>query len=133
MKAVKIILGVVAGWIVWAVLFNASVFGFAALWPEFQAAGRHALDTMDYSQLTNPMLILLLGMYFWVNPATGWLTMVIAKHKIAVWIVGISLFIYFACMHFYVLWNNLPNWYNLVVPLLVLPLVYFGSWLAKRH
>lgn len=128
---IRTIVGVLSGLVVWWVLFYLSVGIFAALWPAMQEAGRPAVENGDFSQLTAPMLALLIVMYFWVNPVAGWLTVFITKNRNHVWVVVVPLFLFASFQHFYVLWDNLPDWYNVLVPILIPPLVYLGGIFAK--
>ena len=124
-------MGIVAGFIIWWVAFYASLAVFGFFWPALMEAGRPAVENNDYSHFTTTMLSLFIVMYFWVNPIAGWLTVFITKNRNHAWITAIPLFLYAAFMHFYMLWNNLPDWYNLAVVMLMPPLVYLGGRLVK--
>ncbi|MEX1034175.1 MAG: hypothetical protein WDZ30_12500 [Cellvibrionaceae bacterium] len=128
---IRAVLGVPAGFVTWWVLFYASTFVFAALWPAFQEAGRPAVESGDFSQLTTGMLSLLVVMYFWVNPLSGLVTVLITRNRKHAWFTAAPIFLFAAYQHFYFLWNNLPDWYNVLVPLLVPPLVFLGGMLVK--
>ncbi len=127
----KTTIGIVAGIIVWWVAFYTSLAVFAFFWPALIEAGRPAIENNDWSQITTAMLSLLIVMYLWVNPIAGWLTVFITKNRNHAWITAIPLFLYAAYAHFYNLWNLLPDWYNLAVPILIPPLVYVGGRLVK--
>ena len=124
------ILGILAGFIGWWVAFYASLVIFAAVWPGLLDMGRRALESNDYGQISTPALTLLIVMYFWVNPIAGWLTVLITRNRNDALITAMPLFAYAAFAHYYRLWNNLPDWYNLIVPVLIPPLVYLGGRLA---
>ena len=128
---IKSISGIVAGVIIWWAAFYMTLAIFVFFWPALIEAGRAAITDNDWSQITTPMLSLLLLMYFWVNPVAGWLTVFITKNRNHAWITAIPLFLYAAFMHLYMLWNNLPDWYNLAVIILIPPLVYLGGRLVK--
>lgn len=125
------ILGVCAGFLCWWLAFYGSTAIFAVIWPALIDAGRPAILENDWSHITTPMLLLLLTMYLWVNPIAGWVTVKISKNRNLVWITVIPLFAYAAYAHFYNLWGLLPDWYNLIVPVIIPPLVYIGGKLAK--
>ena len=127
----KIVVGVISGVVIWWVAFYASTAVFILLWPELLEVGRAAVQENDWSQITTPMLILLIAMYFWVNPIAGWLTTIITKNRNHVWITMIPLVLYAIQAHWFRLWNVLPDWYNLAVVLLIPPLVYLGGWLTS--
>jgi len=127
----KPLLGVVAGFISWWLVFFATTTLFAAIWPALTEAGRFAVEEDDWSHISTPMLLLLLSMYLWVNPIAGWMTVRISENRKLVWVTILPLFAYAAWMHFYTLWGQLPDWYNLIVPVIIPPLVYAGGLLAK--
>ncbi|MFT7470635.1 MAG: hypothetical protein ACI8XU_000527 [Kiritimatiellia bacterium] len=77
------------------------------------------------------MLLLLLTMYLWVNPIAGSVTVRISGNRKLVWLTVIPLFSYAAWMHFYTLWGLLPDWYNLMVVVMIPPFVYAGGLLVK--
>ncbi len=127
----KIVAGIAAGFVSWWLAFYATTAVFAVAWPEMLEAGRPAIRDNDWSHITGSMLSLLLLMYFWVNPIAGWVTVFITKNRKHALITVIPLFAYAAYAHFYNLWNLLPDWYNLAVPILIPPLVYLGGSLVK--
>ena len=127
----KSVLGVLAGFISWWLAFYATTSLFAAAWPALIEAGRPAIEENDWSQLTTPMLLLLLTMYLWVNPIAGWVTVRISGNRKLAWITIVPLFGYAAWMHLYTLWGLLPDWYNLMVVVMIPPFVYAGGLLIK--
>ncbi|GJM12213.1 MAG: hypothetical protein DHS20C12_06160 [Pseudohongiella sp.] len=125
------IAGVAAGFIAWWVAFYSSMGVFAYFWPEILDAGQVAISDNDWSLISTPMLILFTVMYFWINPIAGWLTVAITKNRRDAIITTIPLVLFAAFQHWYTLWNLLPNWYNLVVVILIPPLIFFGGRIAK--
>jgi len=128
---IESVLGIVAGFISWWAAFYGSTAIFAALWPALVEAGRPAIQENDWSHITTPMLLLLITMYLWVNPIAGWVTVRISGNRKLAWITIIPLFSYAAWMHFYTLWGLLPDWYNVMVVVMIPPLVYAGGLLIK--
>lgn len=128
---IRPLLGILAGLVAWWVAFYASTAVFTFVWPALAEAGRPAVESNDFTRLTTPMLLLFIAMYFWVNPLAGWVTVFITKNRKHAWFTAIPLLLYAGVMHFYVLWNNLPDWYNVAVPVLIPPLVYGGGLLAR--
>ena len=72
-------------------------------------------------------------MWCWVNPGASWLTLFISQQTLSVWVLIAVLSLYAVFNHFYVLWNNLPNWYNMAVVLIFPPTLYLGILLVKRR
>jgi hypothetical protein len=128
---IKPVLAVFAGFISWWAAFYGSTALFAALWPALIESGRSAIQGNDWSHITTPMLLLLLSMYLWVSPLAGWVTARISENRKLVGITIIPLFAYAAWAHFYNLWGLLPDWYKLIVPVIIPPLVYAGGLLVK--
>lgn len=127
----RTIAGIFAGVIIWWVAFYASTGLFILLWPELLEVGRAAVRDNDWSLVTTPMLVMLIVMYFWVNPIAGWLTVYITRNRSYSWITVVPLTLYAVQAHWFRLWNVLPDWYNLAVVLLIPPLVYAGGMLVK--
>jgi len=129
----KGILAIVAGILSWWVGFFAIGGAFALLVPGFIEASRIAQSENDWSQFTTPLLLCLVAMYFVINPLAGWVTTLIAKNQKYVWGTIILLTLYAAHSHLYRLWDNLANWYNVAVVVLIPPLAYLGSKLIKTE
>jgi len=130
MKA-RALVGILAGYAAWWVLFLGSLAVSGTLWPAFLEAGRPVFDARDYSQLTTPMLVLSAGIWLYTNLGTGWITARIAGSRMPVWFVAVPLFAYLAYSHLYRLWFDLPPWYNLTVVAIFPPLVLLGARLAR--
>ena len=127
----RTILAVIAGLVVWWIAFYASLAAFVVAWPALYEATKPALANGDFSQLTTPMWLLFLSMYLWVDPLAGGIAAVIGKTRTAMWIVAGLMGLYAAYMHYYMLWDVYPRWYNVLVPISIPPLMYVGARLAK--
>lgn len=129
----RVVGGLAAGITVWWLTFYISLGTFVLLWPEILDAGQAAVRDNDWSLLTTPMLVLFTVMYFWVNPIAGWLTVRITRNLTHTLITAIPLILYAAFQHWYALWGLLPDWYNIIVVLLIPPLVYLGGKMAAQQ
>ncbi|NKB32476.1 MAG: hypothetical protein GKR91_05200 [Pseudomonadales bacterium] len=127
----RFVSGMLAGFVVWWAAFYAIGGIILLIIPGFPEAGRIAVDENDWSHFTTVMLLPLIAMYFVINPLAGWLTVFISKNRHLVWATMAPLFLYAAHSHLIRLWDNLPNWYNVAVVVLIPPLMYLGSRLAK--
>lgn len=127
----KVIVGVVTGIVSWwaAFLTIAGVIVYSS--PEVLEAGRIAQEQNDYSQFSTATLLLLMVMWAFVNPFAGWLTAYITKSQKYVWIAMAPLLIYAIYAHWFRLWDNLANWYNVAVVVVIPPLMYVGSMLVN--
>ncbi|GAB1256616.1 hypothetical protein [Aurantivibrio plasticivorans] len=124
-------LAVVSGILIWGIVNFASLALLAIGWPELGDVGKAAQSSGDYSQFTLTMLIIFLLMWLWVNVAAGWLTALIAKHSLPVWVVVGLLSLFALYNHLFVYWDNLPNWYNIAVIVIFPPSILAGGLLAK--
>ncbi len=129
---IRTITGIALGFLTWWFAFYVSLAIFTFVWPEFRSAAQPVLENNDYSQFTALMLSVLTGMYFWVNPLAGWVTVKITKNRRHIWFTATPIFLFASFNHLYVLWGNLPGWYNVLVPVLIPPLVFLGGTLITK-
>jgi hypothetical protein len=127
---VRGVLGVVVGVVLWAVGFYVLAIVLAQLWPDYAIDGRQWTQQGVYT-FTTPMACC--NLVFWVlaEIAAGWVAGKIAKRREAVWVLAALLGIYFAALHFLILWTRFPWWYNLGVVIPAVPAVLLGGKLAK--
>jgi hypothetical protein len=128
----RTIAAAIVGLLAWWIAFYASLLAFVFAWPALRQATGPALESNDFSHITTPMWALFLAMYLWVNPIGGWATALMSNRRHAVWIVAGIMTVYAAFMHYYRLWGVYPDWYNLLVPVLIPPLMHVGVLAAKR-
>ncbi len=127
----RAIVGVVTGIVSWWAAFLAIAGIIVYSNPEILEAGRIAQEQNDYSQFSTTTLLLLMVMWVFVNPFAGWLTTYISRSQKYVWIAMAPLLIYAVYSHWFRLWDNLANWYNVAVVLVIPPLMYAGSMFVK--
>jgi hypothetical protein len=127
---VRSVLGVVAGVVLWAVGFYVLAILLAQLWPDYAIQGRQWMQQGVYT-FTPPMACC--NLVFWVlaEIEAGWVAGKIAKRRAAVWVLAALLGIYFAVLHFVILWTRFPWWYNLGVVIPAVPAVLLGGRLAN--
>ncbi len=128
---VRGVLGVVAGWVVWFVGFLALAILLAAVWPEYRVHGQAWMNDHVFDFPT-PMAIF--NVIFWIvaEIASGWVAMVVARHREAVWVLAAIVGGYLVFEHLYAEWANIPAWYNLAVAITAVPAVLLGGRLAGR-
>jgi hypothetical protein len=127
---VRGVLGVVVGVVLWAVGFYVLAIVLAQLWPDYAIDGRQWTQQGVYT-FTPPMACC--NLVFWVlaEIGAGWAAGKIAKRREAVWVLAGLLGIYFAVLHFVILWTRFPWWYNLGVVIPAVPAVLLGGKLAN--
>jgi hypothetical protein len=127
---VRGVLGVVVGLVLWAVGFYVLAIVLAQLWPDYAIHARQWMQQGVYT-FTTPMACCNLVLWVLAEIAGGWVAGKIAKRREAVWVLAALLGIYFAVLHFVILWSRFPWWYNLGVVIPAVPAVLLGGKLAN--
>ena len=131
---VRIILGIIVGFIVWSVLWVGSDAVFSAISPEwgknsadFQAA---AENKTPYA-LSSTVLITLLIKSFIVSIISGFITALIARENFkSTFGLGVLLLL-FGIFIQSLYWNYMPLWYHIPFLLLLIPMTILGGKLKK--
>jgi len=119
--------GIVAGLVIWIVGFYATGIVFGLLWPAYAEAARFMFDADDLSHFTTPMLFLNWAVFIGAGTLAGWLSLWIARNGIAPLVVALVWFGYGVVNHYWLVWNELPDWYNIIVPFVIgLPIFVWG-------
>ncbi len=129
---VRTVAGIAIGFVSWWALFLASTFLIVAVWPTSAALRQVVFEARDYSSLPTLMLLLFLVMYVPIGLIAGRITAAICRTRFPAWLVATPIFLYAMFQHLHVLWNNLPNWYNLAVVLIIAPFIVLGGRLERR-
>jgi hypothetical protein len=123
-KAMKIVLGVLVGFVVWfvvATVGNFAVRGLVAGYVEAEPAMRFTL----------PMLLARLGLGAISSLAAGYVCGALLRSvPVAVKIFAGLLVIFFIPVH-YSLWTRFPIWYHVVFLASLAPLALLGARVAK--
>jgi uncharacterized membrane protein YeaQ/YmgE (transglycosylase-associated protein family) len=127
---VRSVLGVVVGVVLWAVGFYVLASVLAQVWPDYAVHARQWMRQGVYT-FTTPMACC--NQVFWIlaEILAGWAAGKIAKRREAVWVLAALLGIYFAVLHFVILWTRFPWWYNFGVVIPAVPAVLLGGKLAN--
>ncbi len=126
----RVAIGIVVGFLSWWVgLF---ITGYTAVFtiPGLRESVRPAIYDDNWSLLSTPMFIGAIVMYCFLNPFSGWLTALITKNATHALLTAVPLTLYAVTAHWFRLWNILPDWYNILVVVMIPPLVYLGGTLA---
>ena len=123
----RAVAGVVVGVAVWWTVFLLSTFLIVALWPASEEL-RHAIfEDRNYSVLPTAMLAMFLFMYLPIGLVSGFVTAAITKKRWHTWLAAAPITAYAILQHLFVLWDNLPNWYNVAVVAIIAPFIVLGG------
>jgi len=125
------ILAVVAGYVAWAAGFWLPAIALASAWPELRELATLTFEEGRYDVFVTPMLVSFQVIWVIANSSAGLVARLIAKRRLEVWVVAALLFAYFAYNHLWALWNVMPDWYNVLVVVLVVPEVLLGNRIAE--
>ena len=123
---------VILGLALWWFLFFAIGIGFGSLWPEYREAARLMFEAGDLSGFVTPMLFLNLLLFFVAGLVVGWVAALVGKNRVPALVLASLFLIYMVVNHYILEWDQLPPWYNLIVPLIVSGSILLGSWLVSR-
>ena len=131
---VRIIIGIIAGFIVWSVLWVGSDAIFSAVstdWGKTSADFRAALENKTPFTLESSVLIILLIKSFIVSIISGFTTALIARENskstfgLGVLLLAFGIFIQSAY------WNYMPLWYHIPFLLMLIPMTVLGGKLRR--
>jgi hypothetical protein len=128
--ALRAVLGVIGGAIVWMFGFFILAQVLVTLWPAYAIPARAWTQNADY---TFSSLMSVLNACLWIiaEIAAGALAATIARGQRAVWVLAALVMAYLCFMHFYLVWSKIPWWYNVIVALSSGPAVLLGGrWAA---
>jgi hypothetical protein len=120
------------GFALWWLLFFAIGIGIGLLWPEYRDAARVMFQEGTFRLFTPPMLIADFLLFAVAGLAVGWVSTLIARNRTAALALAAVLFAYAAVEHYLLLWDQLPPWYNLIVPVVIGGFVWVGSRMTPR-
>jgi hypothetical protein len=130
----RIILGVVAGFIAWSILWVGSDAGFSLIssdWGKTSAEFQEAVANKTPYTLSSMVLIALLVKSFIVSIISGFITALIARENTkSTFVLGILLLlfgIFVQATH----WNYMPLWYHIPFLILLIPMTILGGKLRK--
>lgn len=127
----RAISSVVVGIVIWSALFWIVGIGFGLAWPDYRAAARLFFDSQDFGLFTVPMMLTNFVLFAIAGLAAGWVAAKVGRsRKVGLVLAGLG-FAYGLVEHYYILWNVLPAWYNLIVPWIMAGSIYIGSRAAQ--
>ena len=81
----------------------------------------------DMSLYTTPMLLLNWVLFTIIGGVVGIVSTRIARTRIPALIVALLLLVYAVTNHYFLVWDDFPHWYNLIVPVVIALTVVLGS------
>ena len=132
----RIVLGVVAGFFSWLIVWFGSEKVISAIWPAFgthQAAFQTAITDGGQFKADNTMLLTHIVMGSIISLISGALAALIAgENSRAPLIVGILLLIV-GVMKAVMSWPYIPTWYHVIFTAILLPLAVLGGKLITTR
>jgi len=131
---VRIILGVIVGFIVWSVVWVGSEPTLAKFWPEYAA---HSMDAekalTNNTPLETSAVIALANLVrsFLTSIIAGYLAALVAgEYKRSTLILGVILVAVGIAVE-YMFWNVAPAWYHVLFVLFLLPMTILGGRMRR--
>ena len=129
---VRDILALPAGYVAWVFAFWIPIFIASLMWSTLSEVGQQFWQEQRYDIFPTSTLVFFQFVWLFANAAAGFVAQWVGRSRLPIWI-GIGLLLgYFAYNHWWALWGVMPDWYNVLVVIPVAPLVWFGSFLARR-
>jgi hypothetical protein len=132
---VRIILGVIAGFIAWSILWVGSDAVFSAIsadWGKTSTEFQEAVARQTPYTLSSTVLIALLVKSFIVSLISGFITALIARENTkSTFVLGVLLLLFGVFVqvgH----WNYMPLWYHIPFLILLIPMTVLGGQLKKQ-
>ena len=134
---IRIILGAVAGFTIWSIIWLGSEKVLSAIWPEWYGAHQLAFEAAvsGGGAFTADTTILLMNIVRGsiISVISGFLAAVIAReNKLSTMILGVML-LAFGLLIVAMSWSYIPVWYHLIFTALLIPMSILGGRLSGRQ
>lgn len=123
----RVVVGVLVGLALWWLLLLVLGTGIGFIWPEYREAARAMMQEQSFRLFTLPTLLVNYLLFAAAGAAAGWISAVIARTSKAGMVIAAVLLIYAVVQHFVLLWNELPAWYNLTIPIAISGFAWIGA------
>jgi hypothetical protein len=134
---VRIILGIIAGFLAWAILWFGSERVVSAIWPDFgshQAAFQAAIENGGPFTANSPILLVHIALASIVSMISGSLAAMIAgENKRAPLILGVLLFVLVGLVKATMSWAYVPVWYHVIFTGILIPMTVIGGKLQPAR
>ena len=128
---VRVVLGVIAGFLAWSIVWVGSEKVLSAMWPAWYGAHQLAFEAAvaNGGQFTADTTILVMNIVrgSTVSVMSGFLAALIAgEHKRSPLILGVLL-VAFGLLIVVLSWPYVPIWYHVIFTALLIPMTVMGS------
>lgn len=132
---IRIVLGAIAGFIAWSIVWLGSEKILSAIWPAWHGAHQHAFESAVSSggAFTADTTILLMNIVRGsiILVMSGYLAAVIAgENRRSPLILGFLL-VAFGLFIVFMSWSYIPVWYHVIFTALLIPMTILGGKLKK--
>src|SRR5690606_36660410 len=121
------------GFAAWVFAFWTPVFVVSLVWLTLSEVGRQFQQEQRYDIFPTSTLVFFQFAWLLANGAAGFVAQWVGRSQRLVVIGSVLLLAYFVYNHWWALWGVMPDWYNVLVVILVLPAVWFGASLARKR
>ena len=123
MRALRMIAGLVVGFVCAAGIARLAFTALQSAWPEYAAAAPAKAFTL-------PMLWSRLGVAAFLTVASSVAAVLAAGDRRAAWVLGCLFVLVSLPSHLYYVWADYPVWYHAVYLLSLVPLAWLGGRLV---
>lgn len=127
----RIILGVIVGFLIWSIIWVGSEKALSALWPEWHGAHQVAFQAAvtNGGEFTADTTILLLNLVRGSigSLISGFLTAFIAGENRRSPLILAGLLVAFGLVIVAMSWNYVPLWYHVIFTALLIPMTMLGG------
>jgi hypothetical protein len=127
---VRIVLGVIAGFFAWAIVWVGSEKILSAIWPEFgahQRAFEAAITNGGQFTADTTMLLIHIVLGSIVSVMSGFLAALIAGENTRAPLVLGFLLVAFGLLKVVLSWRYVPIWYHVIFTALLIPMTIMGG------
>ncbi len=127
---VRLVLGVIVGFLAWAIVWVGSEKILSAIWPEFgahQLAFEAAVKNGGQFTADTRMLLTHIVLASIVSVMSGFLAALIARENIRAPLVLGVLLVAFGLLKAVMSWSYVPIWYHVIFTALLIPMAILGG------
>ena len=132
---IRIILGAIAGFIAWSMIWVGSEKVLSAIWPEWYGANQVAFEAavVNGGAFTADTTILLMNIVRGsiVSVISGFLAALIAGENRRSPLILVVLLVAFGLVIVVMSWSYVPLWYHIIFTLLLIPMTMLGGNFKK--
>ena len=129
----RAIAAVILGVVTWWLFFMGVGIAVGLVWGDYRAAARVFFASGDFSQFTLAMMITNFVVFIVAGLIDGWLVQAIGRSRIAVMVVAGLYLLYALVEHYYLVWGQLPDWYNVIVPWIIAGSIFLGGSVVRAR